>query len=341
VSSRVTPQRVLVVRFSSAGDIVLCSALLRCIHRTWPNARVDMLVRSDMAELVSHNPNLNSIHTLDRTSGLQGLMQLARGLRARRYDLVIDLHNNLRSRLLGLMLGPRFKTIFGKKTIERWLVVHTRFHRGRLPKLLLERYFEPLEDYGVVYDGHGSEVHVSQNRKERIESMLAPFAGRPILGIAPGASYPKKAFPLERFAHIAQQIIEQTSAAVILFGGAGDPKPEIDAPGRMLDLQGTADMQEAALAASRCRVVLTNDSLMLHLAEAAGTDALAFFGPTTRDFGYFPWRPSSKVIEVDLACRPCSKHGQGRCKEKDQYCFSRIETGRVVDELKARLGGAA
>lgn len=300
-----------------------------------------MLARKDMIELVSHNPHLNSIHALDRTSGLQGLVSLARRLRTRPYDLVVDLHNNFRSRLMTFLLQPRSRALLKKKNLERWLLVNTRHRPHRPAKLLMERYFEPLTKYGVHYDGRGSEIHVAPEKRVRVESMLTGFANRPIVGIAPGASYAKKAFPLDRVSFVAQRIIEETPAAIVLFGGPADAKLHVDAPGRVLDLQGVVDIQEAACAASHCRVVLTNDSLMLHLAEAAGTDVVALFGPTTRDFGYFPFRPTSKVFQTDAACRPCSKHGQGQCSQKEQYCFTQIDPNQIVEEIKMRLSHPA
>jgi len=296
-----------------------------------------MLVRDDLIELVQSSPRLTNTYGLKRSANMTDLLEFARKLRSNDYDLIIDLHNSLRSRIIRLLIGARAQTVLGKRSAKRWLLIQTKAGLFRDTKPMLERYFEPAENWGIRYDGQGAEIHVSNERRKRISSLLAGLAGRPLVGLAAHASYSKKAYPLDQFAEIGRRILAETPCGLVLFGASGDPKLSLNAPGRILDLQGSADMQEAACAAGCCQIVITNDSLMLHLAEAAGADVLSLFGPTTRDFGYFPWRPGSNVFEVALACRPCSKHGRGDCSQNERYCFTRIDPSRIVQHIKDKI----
>ena len=339
--TKMAPDKILIIRFSSAGDIVLLSALIRCIRSTWPDASIDMVTRLDMRGLIEENPNLNGKYYLDRKSGTNGLLRLIAELKKNNYDLVVDAHGSFRSRVIRRAVNPSAYTVIDKKTWKRKLLINFKINLLKNRERMLAEYFEPLRDRGVVYDNRGTEVFVSESRKNKMHALLGreKIYGRPLIGIAPGASWPKKAYPMEKYSRIAMRLLNETDCGIILFGGDDDERLIVQSKytGRVLDLQGNADFQESAFAAGRCILVLTNDSLMLHLSEAVGTDVFAVFGPTTRELGYFPYRKGSRVFEVNTWCRPCSKHGGGRCFRAQRYCLTKTDENEVFEEIKKRL----
>lgn len=365
------PARILLIRFSSAGDIILLSALMRCIKKTQSDVVLDFVTRADMAGLVENNPHLDNIYRLERSSGSAGLRKLIGQLKENDYGLVIDAHGSFRSRLIRKLLKPTAQTVLDKKSLRRFLLIHYRINLLKDRKRLMEEYFSPLKKYGVEYDGKGTEMIVSDSCREKMSPLFVPFEGKPLIGIAPGSSWPKKSYPMDRFKYIAEKILSETDAGIVLLGGPEDEKMKLDGmtqpPGhndtkehkknregvaraplpvsenmpdnnnRMLDLQGKTALEEAAFAAGQCRLVLTNDSLFLHLAEAAGKDAFAIFGPTVREFGYFPFRATSRVFETDTLCRPCTKNGDGRCFRNERFCITRISAEDILMAVLERI----
>jgi heptosyltransferase II len=331
--------RILVIRFSSAGDVILLSALLRCIKNTWKDARVDLLTRSNMKNVVEYNPNINHRYYSSSTGPKKELLLLVKGLKENKYDLVVDAHHNAKSLLVRSIVRSAASAVFMKKGIRRGLLVKTKINLLKGRKHLIEEYFAPLKKYGVEYDGKGTELHISEKTRNHMNAQIQKMFPKEtvFIGIAPGASYPKKAYPMEKFEQIARRILKETSCGLILFGGKSDPMLKLSGyDGRIMDLQGVATIEEAACAAGACLLVLANDSLMLHAAESQGIDAFAIFGPTTREFGYFPHRTTSRVFEAALSCRPCSKHGQGKCKRRKRFCFAAIDPNVIAEEIIKR-----
>lgn len=335
-----SPARILVIRFSSAGDIVLLSALLRCMRHAWPQAHITLVTREDMADLVAENPHLSQIHALKRAGGNRAFRNLIFTLKQESYDLVVDAHGSTRSRIIRFFLRCPQTVAISKHSFRRQLLIRFGWNLLRFKRPMMLEYFRPLEKWGLRYDGQGSEIHIRNDKRERVQNLFLEkgFSSVFTVGIAPSSSYTKKAYPMESFRAIAQRVLQIPRATLVLFGGGDEERLILhDFSDRILDLQGAVDRQEAAAAARHCRLVLTNDSLMLHLAEAVGTDVLALFGPTVREFGYFPFRPGSKVFEERTWCRPCTKNGKGFCFRRKRYCMTRINPEAVIQEIVKRI----
>lgn len=334
------PGKILLIRFSSAGDLVLLSALIRVLRKTWAHADIDMVTRKDLAILVEENPHLSTIHTVEREAGLGAIKALASKLRHSQYDLVIDAHGSGRSRIIRRLIRPSCIAKISKFSWRRYLRIFLKLNLLAHRKKLLESYFEPVQGMGIAYDGQGSEFFVSDARASRVRGLVARKfpRGEVLVGISPTASFRKKAFPMPKFKRICGAILENPACGIILFGGPDEPKLVLEKhQDRVLDLQGQTDLQESAFAAGLCRLVLSNDSVMMHLAEAMGVDAYGVFGPTTRDFGYFPHRPGSHVFEARVWCRPCSKNGSGFCFRFHRHCFRRIDEDEIIRAIRDRV----
>jgi heptosyltransferase-2 len=174
----------------------------------------------------------------------------------------------------------------------------------------------------------------------RIQAWRA--AGRPVLGVAPVAAHPLKHWPLTHVRALLRDYLAATAGGVVLFGGRGDS--DVATLARELEphavsLVGRTGYLESAWFAAQCDLMLANDTGMSHIAEAVGRDAVVLFGPTTRELGYFPVRPGSRVLERPLPCRPCTRTGAGRCTHPwPQACLAGIAPRDALTVVLKKLG---
>ena len=319
--------RIVVMRFGSLGDVVKCTALPRLIKAAYPKSHLTFVTSDTYLDLVSGDPDIDRPVGLDRAQGWAGLARLARELRRGGVDLAVDVHRSLRSRLLCRLLGAPVAA-YSKRTLQRWLLIQFGVNTYRPATGKEQDFLLPLAPYGVRDDGRGTRLFLERTASEapaRLADVLAALErwrgeGRPILGIAPVAAWALKCWPLASFDALAAGFLERTQGAVLVFGGPGDRDAQALAdrhgnadPGRVLSVVGRTTYLESAYLASRTGLVVANDTGMTHLAEAAGTDVITLYGPTSRELGYYPTRPGSLAVERDLPCRPCTRMGEGRC----------------------------
>ena len=350
--------RILIVRFSSLGDVVKCTALPRLIHNRYPRARITFVTAEANLELIRDNPHLERAIGFQRRDGLGGLLRLAADLRGQGVDLVADVHRSLRSRLLtALLRAPR--TDYSKRTLQRALLIHFRRNTYPGPGTVAfgkeADFLAGLRPYGVEDDGQGTELHL--HRLEADPALHARFAaelaqlddwrrkGRPVLGVAPVAAWDLKRWPLAHVRALLEGYVERTGGGFVLFGGPADADVPPLAQGletHAISLVGRTSHLESAWFAARCDLMLANDTGMSHIAEAVGRDAVVFFGPTSREWGYFPGREGSRVLERALPCRPCTRMGEGPCTHpRHKACLAGIAPAEALETVLERLEAAA
>jgi lipopolysaccharide heptosyltransferase II len=342
----------LIVRFSSVGDIVLSSLLIRALRTRFPRSEIDFLVKEQYAELVRHNPHLTRTLVLPAGGSASDLQHLRSRVRLSGYDLIIDIHDSLRSRYL--CFGAPLVVRLRKRKLARFALVHgkhdlyARF--GGDPSVAL-RYLEPVRHLGVDDDGQGLEVFVTgQDQAEAAEALAGAgiSSGTPVLGICPTSRHVTKTWPGERFAGAASAIAAEHGLPVVIFG-AGSERDQCAAIGkaivrerpalRVAVLAGSLSLSATAAAMDSCALVLTNDSGLMHLASARKRKVLALFGPTVRQFGFFPFGTEFRVIEEGgLPCRPCSSIGGPVCPKGHFRCMLDITADRVAGVAGELLG---
>ena len=337
--------KTLIIRFSSVGDIVLSSLLVRVLRQRFPHIQIDYLVKSEFAELVRHNPHVSHVAEFPNNGTFAELVALRKEVSAAQYDLIIDIHDGLRSRFLctGLANVVRLR----KRKLARFFLVnfkwdvYTRF--GGAPSVA-ERYLEPLMPFGVVDDGKGLELHLPAAATAIAGKTLQDSGirdGIDIVGVCPSAKHNTKIWLKERYAEAATTLAVPFNAAVALFGSPDDEQrcaeikemiraknPELS----VANLAGKFSLLETAAAMDRCSVVMTNDSGLMHIAAARHRKTVAIFGSTVREFGFFPFGTESIVVENnELGCRPCTHIGRSACPKGHFKCMNDIPTSRVVE----------
>ena len=333
------PDRLLLIRLSSMGDVLLATPVVRMIRKRFPETRIDVAVKKQFAPLWEGNPHINGIRTLD-SSGIGSLIRLIRTVRAGRYDAVVDLHGHWRTRMLTFFSGASIRLRYRADRWTRFHLVH--FHRNRYQTVrpVPIKYLDALAPLGVQDDGGGLELALDSKEIERADALLAGIGGDPRewIALAPGARWPTKRWPVESFAELGRRL-EAKGYGVLILGGKDDRSVcESVAAGlaKPVVVRGEPIRSSTALL-SRSRLVIANDTGLMHAACAVGTPIVALFGPTTRHLGFFPFRARAAIVEKPIACRPCSYHGSKRCPQKHFLCMRSITAGEVFEKVQSLL----
>jgi heptosyltransferase-2 len=328
--------KILVLRFSSLGDIVMTTAMLRSLRKHFPDARIDMIVRADFLDLVCHNPHLSSASGLSRSSGWRGLWELRKKVNAVDYDIIYDAHRSLRTLVLMPFLKARRKFYYRKHYLRRSLALLFKLPLLRHSPRFLEKFVEPLIPLGVRYDGGGPEMIVEPAaEKSAIKKLTLPPESVPLLGVVPSAQWPGKRWPPESFRKVVASLVAHTDFAVVVFGGPGDGFcadicRDFSAD-RVINSQGLLTLAESAAIVRRCQLVIANDTGLMHVADALGIPSVLIFGPTSGELGCLPFHPLSQIVEHQLWCRPCSKNGEAPCIRGRRVCLERTTPAMVVE----------
>jgi lipopolysaccharide heptosyltransferase II len=327
---------ILAVRFSSIGDILLTTPLLRAIRCAHPGARLTVLTKREYVPLLSHNPHLHRV--LGMAPG-RSLLSMAMELRGDRYSHLLDLHDNLRSRALRVLVPGRWRSYPKHRLARAWLIRAKR-NRYRDRRPVAERYFVAARDLGVQPDGGPPEFFLGREAHEQVSAWLTSvgFAHhRDIVAVAPGAAHATKRWPLEHW----RALVERVSAAgvsVVVVGGPHDA--DLGAAlvtgsnGGVANAAGIFGLQGTGALLRRARVVVSGDTGVMHMATGVGTPVVALFGPTVEAFGFFPYTHKASVVELPLPCRPCTSQGSARCPLGHHRCMIDISPGAVYDVLR-------
>ncbi|HXE57713.1 MAG TPA: lipopolysaccharide heptosyltransferase II [Gemmatimonadales bacterium] len=330
--------RVLVVRFSSIGDVILVTPLLRALRARHPAAELAVLTKQRYVELLQDNPRVSRVLGL---AADEPLPALAARLRAERYTHLLDLHGSLRSRALRLLVPGRWRG-FRKHRLARSALIHAKrnLYPGLVP--MAERYFRAARDLDVTPDGGPPELFLGRPAIERVAGWLARSGlgrDRPLLAVAPGAAHATKRWPEERWIALVRRLVH-TGAEVAVVGGPEDRElcARVAAAGgaRAASAAGEFGLQDTGALIRRAAALVSGDTGVMHLATAVGTPVVALFGPTVEAFGFFPYRARATVLERRLPCRPCSSQGGARCPLGHHRCLVDIapeEVAVAVDAL--------
>ncbi len=341
---------ILVARFSSLGDILLTTPVLRALRRWNPEGKIDYIVKSEYEALLRENPNVDNIITWDHSSGISGFLRLVRELRGN-YDLLVDLHRSTRSLLLRLGTGAGRRLKYPKGVVSRFIMIHTGWKAIAMKESVPERYLKALAPLGVQADEKGLDLHLPDDARNRVDAILARDAasehksegrtdyvasgehGR-YLAIAPGARWATKRWLPERFADVADRIAATFGLIPVLIGH-GDEREISDAvrtamTSPVIDLTGRLDLLESGAVIETSLLLICNDSGLMHMASALSTPVVAVFGPTTRELGFYPYRAEHEVLSSRISCRPCHHLGSKHCPRGHHRCMTDISAGDVL-----------
>ncbi len=322
-------KKLLIIRLSSLGDILLTTPLLRSIKKEYPSAQIDFLIRNAYKECVEHNPYISEL--LIYTNDKDTQKGLAQKLINSEYDFVIDLQNNLRSKkLTGSFKCPVYR--FSKRSIEKFLLVNFKINLLKDAPSIPERYAKSFP--GFELDNEGLEIFLpkefstSEKKEDRI------------IGFCPGSRHFTKMWPKEFYIELGRKLTEK-GYAVHLIGGQSDIDicKEISfAIHGAVDLSNQNNLYLTAAEIKKCSAVVCNDSGLMHLACAVKTPVLVFFGSTVKEFGFAPYKNKNLILENNsLSCRPCSHIGRNKCPKRHFNCMNDITPQLACEKLEELL----
>jgi len=317
-------KKILIIRLSSLGDIILTTPLIRSIKRKNPYCKIDFILREEYDELLSENPHINRIYKYTNHKFEKHI--LFNSLLDEEYDLVIDLQNNLRSgEIVRILKCPSVK--FKKNNFKKFLLVHFKINvlKDCLPVPV--RYAETAGIYEP--DTEGPDFYTSRPPDSRLTG------NENYIGICAGAKHFTKRWPKDYFIRLAEKLIN-SGYKVALFGGPEEAQLCFDLEVRLkniLNLCSTSLLQAGA-DMKMCRAIYTNDSGLMHLASAVKAPVIAFFGSTVKEFGFYPYNSKSIVLESkNLSCRPCTHIGRKSCPQKHFNCMLKITPEEAFNSI--------
>lgn len=317
------PRKILFIRLSSLGDIVLTAPVIAATRARYPDATIDFCTKSEYVPLVRQMPGINDIIEVQKEVMSEARGEIADG----EYDTIIDLHNNIRSHRL--TRGLRHVSSVHKRGLRRWLIVKTKRNWMRGQPDAVGRYFEAAGKLlEIGDDGSSPRFPFSHSDTNRV-------------AICPGSKHWNKQWPVEYYIELAAWLSER-GYQIELFGS----KEDQEVCGRIaqsvpsaIDHSGKLSLGELPSSLAACCFAITNDSGLMHLASAVGLPTLTFFGPTVKAFGFAPRSGNATLLENEgLYCRPCTKIGLDHCPEKHFRCMREVTPEVAFVTIKPLLG---
>jgi len=307
--------KILVCRFSSIGDIVLTSPILRCLA-TQTNAEIHFLTKKKYACIIKNNPHVSKLFLFENN-----FCALIKLLRQEKYDYVVDLHKNLRTFFIKLLLrGKSFS--YYKANIEKFLYVN--FKLDKLPKEhLVERYFSSISSLGIKNDNKGLDYFIG----ESLVDVFQKFGiKKGYVAVCIGGQHRTKKLPSEK---IVALCLSLKNKKIILLGGGEDAiiGKHIQQKTGAINACGLLSLNESASVIKQADYIITHDTGLMHIAAAFNKKTISVWGNTTPKFGMSPYyaHKESFIIEnKNLSCRPCSKIGFNSCPQKHFKCMEEI-----------------
>jgi len=318
--------KFLIIRFSSIGDIVLTSPVARIIKSQIADSKIDYLTKPEYSEILINNPNIDNLILLKPS-----LKETISELKLNKYDYIIDLHNNLRTRIIKSKLSV-ISFSFNKLNLHKWLYVN--FKINRLPnKHIVDRYIDTLKLFDAINDNKGLDFFISDNNKVDLKTYIN---NESFLVIVVGAKHFTKQIPSEKIIEVCNKI----PFKVILLGGKEDEENsrliENACSNNIVNLCGKLNIQESASVINQSKLVITPDTGLMHIASALNKNIISLWGNTVPAFGMYPYLPSNKRVEIeitDLSCRPCSKIGYYKCPKVHFNCMNAIKTDEIISHV--------
>ncbi len=317
-------EKILIIRFSSLGDVLLTTPFLRVLKKKYPRAIIDYCVKSNFVDAVRLNPNVNNIYSWKNE---EEFFSLIHKLKKNDYQFVIDLQNNFRSKKIVRKLKiPHLSFI--KPNLEKFLLVRFKINLLKKTIPVAERYIKTVPE--LTTDTEGLELFISDEIAPQIEKNEKPF-----IGLVPGAFHFTKRWPLDYYAKLGQLLIAE-GYEIAIFGGKSDREICKNLQKKIngsIDLSNDNNLFVTAANMKMCKAVVCNDSGLMHTATAVGTPVVSIFGSTVKEFGFAPYGVKNLVLEKNgLLCRPCSHIGRAKCKKKHFKCMNDILPEFVFDK---------
>jgi lipopolysaccharide heptosyltransferase II len=351
-------QRILLIRFSSIGDIILTTPVIKALKEKNSGITLDYLTLADYSILLKDNPSIDNLFLINRKPFNQSIKK-ALLLRKNKYDYIFDLHRSTRSLIFRLLLKSENKFKFKKNYIKRFLLTAFKFRFYKKQYSVVTRYFNTVKALNVSAQGK-TEIWLKQDEIIKALSKINKITGknylyssvsgeackidrskinrkrqssRRIISLMPFAKWKTKEWGDDKFIELGQRLKDDSGASIQILGGSDDVKrAERIARGigkNAISLAGKLSLSETAVALSLSDCLVSNDTGVMHIGGAVSIPVIAIFGSTSEELGFFPYKSKGEVVQTDLKCRPCTAKGLPVCPKKHFRCMNDISADRV------------
>lgn len=320
--------RFLIIRFSSIGDIVLTTPVVRCLKNQVKNVEIHYLTKPQFSKILESNPHIDKVHVLK-----DSFADTIHELKYEHFDYIIDLHKNLRS----FRVKNRLKIIsfsFHKLNKEKWLMVN--FKKNKLPDIhIVDRYLETLSIFDIQNDQQGLDYFIPKEDEVELKT-ISPELLSGYVGVVVGAYHNTKKLPADKIISICKKI----NKPIVLLGGPDDQQEAEkikNAVGtNIYNTCGKFNINQSAYVVKQANVILTPDTGLMHIASAFKKKIVSVWGNTIPEFGMYPYLPdpTSEIVEIKgLKCRPCTKIGFSKCPKKHFKCILDLDDDYIAQRI--------
>jgi lipopolysaccharide heptosyltransferase II len=330
-------KKILIIRMSSIGDIVLSTSFLQSVKTKFPDSKIDFLIKSEFADIMRYHPLIDDLITFKKKTGFKGLIALGKSLRDNDYDMVYDIHSVFRTRVLSFFLRKRFFKQIKKPRLRRLLLFYGYQN-------FFEKSFSHIKMYHSLLEKTDSfpktELHLSNDEvEETMDYLLNNNIDKNYITIVPGAAWSQKQWSIENYNNLMTRLMKSFNATIVILGATNDIIcDQIIKHDRIVNLKDKTSLRMAMGILKSSQHTIGSDTGLLHISEALDTPVTMILGPTSKETGASVVLPKSKIIEnKSLWCRPCSQNGSRPCYRKEQYCMSEIDSEKVFEHVNNSL----
>jgi ADP-heptose:LPS heptosyltransferase len=324
-----TPKKILIIRFSSMGDIIYTTPVVRCLKQQLPDCKIYFLTKPAFQYIYENNPFLTQLLTLKPK-----LSDTIKEIKAEKFDLIIDLHSNLRTAIIKLKTGiPAFT--YKKDRFTKWLALNFKWNKLIPTRHLVDRYLETVKALGVKNDNKPIDYYLS--KAYHLADFLPASHQEKFIAFIIGATHFTKRLPNDKIIEICRGI----DLPIVLFGG-NDVKEnaiEISAAigSKVYSTCGLTNLDQSVFLVSKAEKVIGFDTGLTHISEAFNKPLASIWGGTTPELlGVYPYKiTDSLIVGEALSCRPCSKFGLEKCPLGHFNCMKNIPAAPIVSFINS------
>ncbi len=319
------------IRFSSIGDIVLTTPIVRCLKMQLPDAEIHYLTKFSYTVLLTNNPYIHKVHSFNHN-----LKEIIHQLKSENFDYIVDLHNNIRTKIVKFCLLKPGST-FNKLNLKKWLLVN--FKINLLPAVhIVDRYFKAVEKLNVSNDHQGLDFFIPETEKVTINVLPFKFH-QGYVALVIGGKHVTKQLPDT----LLIELCRKSEIPLVLLGGKEDyERAEIiirtSAMPDIFNACGSFNIHQTASIIEQSLKVITPDTGLMHIAAAFNKEIISVWGNTVPEFGMYPYlaeKHTSEIIQViGLKCRPCSKIGFKSCPKQHFHCMMQIDINQLLKHIQ-------
>ena len=326
-------KKILIIRMSSIGDIVLSTSFLQSVKDKFPNSEIDFLIKSEFVDIIKNHPLIDNTIVFDKKLGFKELVRLGKSLRSNNYDIIYDIHSVFRTRVLSFFLRNHLFKQIKKPRLRRFMLFYAYQN-------FFEKSFSHIKMYHSLLEKKDSfpktNLYLSEKEIEETKRYLHENnVGNNFITIVPGAAWSQKQWSIDNYNNLMTRLIKAFNSKIVILGSTNDVIcDQIIKSENIINLKDRTTLRMAIGILKFSKHTIGSDTGLLHISEAMNTPVTMILGPTSQETGASVVLENSILIEnKDLWCRPCSQNGSRPCYRKEQYCMSEIDSEIVFNSI--------